>query len=646
MKMLTFEWKKLIRSSGFKNLCIAIAVICFLLIFLAEIPETEPQKQQEHISNYNANIAYTVRVAERNRMDYTYTSGNESYIVKYQEDIIEIYSSLLEKGVKPEETVGWNEFFSYATDDLCLLLFAVIVGVILTMTEYDNRTNVLLKITRFGKRSTGRKITVFATASFGFAVITTLVTILGFAIRFGLSSPFVPLCSVMEFLYCPYDISIFEYLIISLLIKTLNMFSVMLFSACIADLLRSYIAAFFASICVSAAGYGISLIPTNSGWVYLNPYSLGMTDNAFERYRAVNLFGDSVSLSVLIAGFLLLLCSLLCALLILVSGRNKEASVFSNLERSSKRLFSEFKKKTSMIHTHMPKRHSLFVCEVKKCFIKSKLLILCIIMLCIKLYYAEGTIPQASGYEPYYRNICNEMAGELTEEKREIIQNKLTESKEIISRQEEMRNAFNNGTVTYEEYSAYREKLDLAFADEFAYGSLYRQCLRIDKAAANGIKAQLLYDTGWRYLFEAGSDIILYAFLLLFFCGIYSMEYNSGFDKIARTTSCGTKALHRAKIKLTVAVTVIAFLLFFGTDIVNLTNAYPLTNAAFSLASIIEVGSSIPLWVAMLLSVGIKLALSVMLSVLICQLSRILKKTYLSFTAGLFFAALFYIINI
>lgn len=646
MKMFIFEWRKLIRSSGFKSLCIGILVINFLLIFFADISESNPQKQQEHISNYNANISYTVRVAERNRIDYEYTSGDDSYIVKYQEDIIEIYSSLLEAGNSPEESSGWNEYFSYKADDFCLLLFAVTVGIILSVTEHDNRTDTLQKITRFGKKSIRRKIAVFAISSLGFAVIVTLLTLLGFGIRFELSSPFVPLCSVIKFLYCPYNVSVFEYLLISLLVKTLNMFSLMLLSAWISNLSKSYIASVFVSVCTIAAGFGISQIPANSGWLYINSYSLGISDAAFERYRSVNIFGYSVSVSIIIALFLFTVCALLCALLFADNRRYKETSVFANFEKSVKRLVSKAKEKSGVLYARASKRKSLFVCEAKKSFIKSRLIILCAIMICIKLYYTESNLPQASSYEPYYRSICNEIAGELTEDKRAVIQNKLSQSKEIIAQHEKMRNDFNNGAVTYEEYSAYREKLDLAFADEFAYGKLYEQCLRIDRANANGIKAQLLYDTGWRCLFEVGADIILYAFLLLFFCGIYSMEYNNGFDKIAHTTACGMKALHKAKVKLAVTVAFVAFLIFFGTDLFYLVRLYPLANAGFPLASVIEDASSVPLWSAMLLFVGIKLALAVALSVLICQLSRFLKKTYLSFSAGILVTALLFGMNI
>ena len=84
------------------------------------------------------------------------------------EDIISIYSNLLEKGIAPKPVVGWDEYFSYTADDLCLFIFAVLVGVILSMTEYDNRTDSLARITPNGRKSVSRKIIVFAISAFAF----------------------------------------------------------------------------------------------------------------------------------------------------------------------------------------------------------------------------------------------------------------------------------------------------------------------------------------------------------------------------------------------------------------------------------------------------------------------------------------------
>lgn len=643
MKMLVFECKKLFRASGFKKLSLGILAFCFLWIFFSEIPITEPQKQQDHISNYSDNISYAIRIAERNRIDYGYTAGNESYIVKYQEDIISIYSNLLEKGIAPKPVVGWDEYFSYTADDLCLFIFAVLVGVILSMTEYDNRTDSLARITPNGRKSVSRKIIVFAISAFAFSVVEMLLTLLGFAIRFGLSSPFVPICSVIEFLYCPYDITIFEYLILSLLIKSLNILLLMLISAFNANIFKSYIPSIFSSASVIVLSFGTSSFPSNSGWIYINPYAIGITDDIFVRYRSVNLFGYSASVSVIIAAFILFSCILLSVLLAFRNRQSNSNTFFRTLEKKILHIREVAKAKIDRVHIFTQKRHSLFVSEAKKCFIKSKLIILCIIMLCVKIYFIGSELPPASSYEPHYRDICNDMAGTLTDNKRLEIRSKLEESRDIISQNERMHSDFNNGRITYEEYSAYRNKLDLALADEFAYTNLYSQCERIDIASENGIEAQLIYDTGWLYLFEKGADIILYAFLLMFFCGIYSMEYNNGFDRIARSTQKGIQALDKAKIKLAIVVTSVAFLLFFGLDIAVLSNDFPITNFNFSSASIILNSPSFPLWISLVILATAKLAIALILSCITCLLSRFLKKPYLSFAAGLLIVASLYI---
>lgn len=643
MKLFVFELKKLFRQGGFKKLCIALSVVCFLLVFFGTVAQTEPSAQMEHIRNYDANISYVVRVAERNRLEYAYNAGEDSYIVRYQEDVIALYSSLIEKGVQPEEVSGWNEYFSFTADDLLLLLFAVMVGVILTLTEHDNKTEAILKTAKYGRKSVGCKVAVFALSAVSISVLVTLSSLLGFGIRFGLSSPFVPLCSVIEFLYCPYDLSVFSYLLLSLLIKSVNMLSLMLFSACIASLFKSYIASFFASLCVLAGGYGVSLLTTNSGWIHINPYSIGMTDAVFERYRSVNLFGGSVSLLGILSACLAFVCFALCGLFLFGSLRQIGSSAVPGFEKSIRRSLLNVKEKLcSVLGGRKPKRRSLFVSEAKKSFLKSKLIVLCIIMLGVKLYSANASVIPVDEYEKYYRKLCYELSGELTDEKQFHIQDKLRESEEIISGLDKVRNDFNSGLLTSEEYSKYREKCNAAYADQYAYEKLYEQCVRIEAAKMNGIGAQLLYDTGWIYYFDTGADVLLYAFLLLFFCGTYAGEYSTGFHAIAETTAGGMKALHRAKIKLAVVVATVAFGIFFTADLLFLIRSYPLASAEVSLASVVSIDSALPLWTAMLLSAGAKLLLSLVLSVLICLLSRYLKKTYLSFAAGILLAILFF----
>lgn len=636
MKLFRFEAKKLIRSTGFRYLCAAVLILNFLFCLLGDLysPETD-----EYITKYEENIGYVIRVAERNLLEYEALSDAEHYMTRYQREVIGHYSELLLSGVRPEKTEGWNEFFDNNDDDLLMLFAAVVAGVLISMSEFDNGTEKLLHMTVRGRRSVMAKTAVLALFSPVICILLILSSLAGIALRFGLTSPFVPLCSVEAFIYCPYAISVIGYLAISLAIKSLNLFGISLFAAICAVLTRSYLASIAIALGSVGAGYLISAGASANAAKLLNTYSVALTAPIFERYRSLDLFDRSISLTAVLLIVLIIACALSAVLFNVLFLKSFASSRAAGIEKALLGLLGKAKDNiVSGLPRIKPRRRSLLFSEAKKSFAKSRLLILCAVMICIKLSFCYANDIGRDPAEAYYRERCYELSGELTEEKRTLISEKLAECREVLSRFDSMRNAAVSGLITSEEYQAYLDEHSIASAEQFVYSKLSLQCARIDAAADKGIGAKIIYDTGWIAIFERGADIMLYLFLLLFFCGIYENEYKTGFYRIASVSASGMKALHRSKLILAAIVSALAFLLFALTDILFLANALPLPNPDYSLASVLETSLSIPIWCAMIAKYAVECAVAVLFSFAVCLLSRFLKKTYLVIPAGLLIA--------
>ncbi|MBQ8324797.1 MAG: hypothetical protein IJX82_06595 [Clostridia bacterium] len=637
MKLFAFEWKKLWRIGGFTKLWVLLLALCFLFALAGEVHEPTDGEKQAYRDAYGGEIAYVIRLAENNKLDYTYTAGEDSYIVRYQEDLIRLYSDLEEQGVVPRAVNGWDAFFSLSADDLLLLLCAVLTGIALTMTERDHRTDTLLAVTPKGSAAGSRKLLVLAAASLGYALLFPLCGMAGIALRYGLSSPFVPLCSVQEFLFCPYDLSIFSYLWLSVGVKAATAFTVAVFCGWAASLSKSYLLSFFVSACALAGGWVWG--SSESALALLNPFALSETDVFLERYRSVSLLGFSVPLEAA-AGVLLLLICIGLSLLFTLTGRSAASRRFTALEeglfgvfaRGGKALRDRFPKKA-------PKRHSLFVTELNKQLVKSRLLVLCIAMLFFKGAYAYSTAPFRDPSEHLYLTVCENLAGELTEEKRLYIGEKLAQSEQVIRDFEDLRAQFQSGKVSREVYLAKRGEYETALEEQYVYSKLSLQCQRIDQAASRGQTAYLHYDTGWLELFGAEGDLLLYAFLLLFFCGSYAKEYADGFHRTAAVTPRGMKGIHNAKRLVALAAGSLFTALFFTLDLLLLHRAFPLCHPGFSAAGILD--TALPLWgVLGLLLLG-KLLLGVGYALLVNRLSRLLGKPYLVLPLGLLAGLLF-----
>ncbi len=632
MKLFLFECKKLLRIRGYRKLCVGLLALCVVWALLGNAVEPSEEDKQAYRDSYGDEIAYVIRLAENNKLDYTHTAGEDSYIVRYQDDLIERYSALAEQGVAPREVTGWDAFFSLSADDLLLLLLAALTGIVLVMTEQDHRTDTLLHITPRGGASKCRKALVFGASSAVFAVVFTAVPLLGIALRYGLSSPFVPLCSVQEFLFCPYGIGVFAYLCLSVAVKAVAAFAVMLFCGSVALICKSYLLSFCSSACVLAAGYAFGT--SDSAFALLNPLAFLETDPYLERYRSISLFGHSVPLVLVAAIILLFACVLLTVLFCLLGRQSVMQSRLFAVEKTFADVFLRMRERLRATFPYRaPKRHTLFVSELNKQFIKSRLLALCLAMLALKAAWTVSTAPFRDPTEQLYQTVCNDLRGELTDEKRALIEQKLSESEQILADFEQVRTQFQNGSISQDVYMQKRAEYEQALTDNYVYGKLSLQCGRIDAAAERGQVAFLQYDTGWLTYFEMGGDILLYAFLLLFFCVSYAKEYENGFDRTARVTVRGMRAIHGAKRLVALLVSTTACLLFLFMDVFALYTAFPLTDGAFSAAGMLKV--SLPLWSAFALFAFGRLFVSVCYALVINRLSRHLGKAYLVLPVGL-----------
>ena len=637
MKLFAFEWKKLSRIGGFPKLCILLFALCFLFALAGEVQEPTDGEKQAYRDAYGGEIAYVIRLAENNKLDYAYTAGEDSYIVRYQEDLIRLYSDLKEQGVAPRAVNGWDAFFSLSADDLLLLLCAVLTGIALTMMERDHRTDTLLAVTPKGAAVGSRKLLVFAAASLGYALLFPLCGMAGIALRYGLSSPFVPLCSVQEFLFCPYDLSIFSYLCLSVGVKAVTAFAVAVFCGWVASLSKSYLLSFFASACALAGGWAWG--SSKSALALVNPFALSETDVFLERYRSVSLLGFSVPLEA-VAGVLLLLICIGLSLLFTLTGRSVTSRRFTALEKGVLGVFARGRKALrGRFPKKAPKRHSLFVTELNKQLVKSRLLVLCIAMLFFKGAYAYSTAPFRDPSEHLYLTVCENLAGELTEEKRLHVYEKLAQSEQVIRDFEDLRAQFQSGKVSREVYLAKRGEYETALEEQYVYSKLSLQCQRIDQAASRGQTAYLHYDTGWLALFGAEGDLLLYAFLLLFFCGSYAKEYADGFHRTAAVTPRGMKGIHNAKRLVALAAGSLFTALFFTSDLLLLHKAFPLCHPGFSAAGILD--TALPLWGVLALLLLGRLLLGMGYALLVNRLSRLLGKPYLVLPLGLLAGLLF-----
>ena len=628
MKDMIWELKKLTRTSGFLWLIIVLLAsnLCICLIGVKEtnIPE-------EYQSQYFADIEKTVKQAQRNKIDYG--RNGENYLTRYQDDIIDRYGKLLDTGTAPQKIQGWDIFLSYHADDIFLFLFAVFLGMLLFIPEKDNGTDKVLYMVRGGQKTFWTKIGCAFLLLFLISAVFGLETLAMIGFRNGLSGIHAPIYSAPAFEFCPYGITVGEYLLIAFFMRLSALFFVTLLSFLTSVISKSLLLSVTFPAILLALGRWMEQISETRSLPYLNPYSFGTVESIFVRYRSVDLFSQSVPL--LTVGLLLLAITLS---VLIVLGKITYLRLFGNdffagTEQKIKQKFLSclLKVRSRTERKRCAVRHGLFFYECKKHLFSIGIVFLCILALFVKGITTFGQKRQEDAVEKRYYELCTEYAGELTEEKECALLDTADACYAVIDQYEVKQKQAHNGMMPDEEYEAYLASYNKCCLELDAIQRLQPQLENIREAKANGQNAEILYDTGWKKALSADPDWILYAVILLILCGSYSMEYASGMADLIKTTGNGERLTARSKLKFALFIASIAFIVFECMDFLALIKQYPLLNALSPVASIIPAPLlNVPLYTAIIVRYLLEWLSVCIFAVLNVVSSKRLKYSYLT----------------
>ena len=615
MKLIRYEGKKLFSSKGILFLFAALLLVHVLLGFLSPSGVDKTRSDEQYIVGYRNDIERVIRLAERNIADLS--GGGDSFVVRYQKKVIEKYTAILGSGQIPERISGFDEYVVMSGQISLLLLLAVIGGSKVILCEHDARMKPFLCISKRGSRTYTKKLCLMLILSLGFTAVFSILNLTICGIRYGLSGWQAPIVSVQSRELCPYPMSMIGYVLIVYVISSAMTFLFTLLSAVVGKLSGSYIFTFLSGGSVCAC-------------LYLSEFDLG---RLFTRYHAWNLFGRAVDVLPFVAALLLLTIVFLGTLF--CHAGNRQTPFGERMHRAENLLLERTdavrKKVIKRKRPRRVRRYGLYVYELKKIFISSNLIWLVILLLGTKIYFCIENDRQNDPYEREYYRLCTELGGELTDEKSVYITTGLAECEAVLSWHEEMRSQVQSGLITTEQYNEYLQRLYAAEVRQSAFLRLDEQRRHIESLRDVGKDAEIIYDSGWKAMLGAEPDLYLYALILLLFAGIYPFEYKSGMDRLLPCVKRGGYVLDRTKFLTAATVTAVLYLIFTATDIVFLTRLYPLENLSAPALSV--TGIPMPMNTSLLLCMilfELKRMLGfVLLSAVVCFVSKLLRKLYL-----------------
>lgn len=611
---ILFELKKIASQRVFVLVAILIVIACAVSSAFYSPPGESVQIPNNYGAKYTSDLERAIMYAENNIADYGI--DGENYIVRYNRNVTDLYSNMIQIAV-PENVSGYGELILSYGQPIWVLLLALLVGSTCSLCENDTGMNAIHIISKGQRRTYRSKIWLLLLSAFASSVVILVVNALIIGIRFDFVGLNAPLISIPAFELCPFNIRVWQYIGMMLLWNALLAFFVSLFSALIGKQSGSYIITFLLGLVLG-------------GFLLSKQFDI---NGMFQRYQAFNLFGTPVLTLLVLLVCLLVLILALAMIMTYMPMQMGNLHFIHSFENAVRSLFKKRITTAKETKRRQYTRKGMLSYELKKLLITSGMVILVACALLAKGYvsltnYSDEKI-SANLYEQEYYRVVSELSGEITSEKTDLVFQKLSESNHVISQREQMRERVQSELITREEYNAYITRLDAAYLDNAVYTRIDNQIKHIQ--SNNYENAQILYETGWTKLLNQNTHALLLLTLTFLFAGAYAQEYKNGTIALVSTTKKGVHALHKTKFKAVALLTVFIWIVFTLLSFISVLTAFPLDGFSVSTLSLSEVDSH-----SLDIPIGLHFALNKLMSVVFCTCfglatcfaSKQLKKTY------------------
>lgn len=452
------------------------------------------------------------------------------------------------------------------TDLLLLLSIFLCVGNLIL----EEKEKKLFYVTRGTKNgiipSILGKLSALLTHCLFMTILLYGVNLLYYGGTVGLGDLTARIQSVAAYMESSLSISIWQYILLSVLTKALVLFGTgaILTAFCVAaeNILMPYL--------IGILLWGISFllysfVPTASKWTvfkYLNLAGIMKTEKLYGGYLNLDLFGYPVSrmeLSWLITMLIVVVGILLCLILF---------SRGSHLELKNKKqraLFSFKPHGSAVLH------------EGYKIMVTNKAALILLIFGVLIGYRILSQSYSPSVQEQYYQDIMFQLEGELTAEKELLIQEEQARYTEAFEQIELIEQKVLEGKITE---SAAEQLKSQWYAITAFYPSFERVWQQYENICENG--GDFIYDTGYLYVFGALNEEALIDFLLLTlgvifaFSNVISMEDQRGSWNLISATQQGKRKILCHKFAICGVATAVVSLVPFVCKIIRVSSVYPL----------------------------------------------------------------------
>jgi len=594
-------------------------------------------------------IEKTIERAEITKEDLLvfYVNLDEDSFAYRQQDLISrLYTDVLDRTDLEAKGYGWDQLFSFDAVNIFIYL-SISAGAMAVFLNDIGKSALVLRVSKKGRGQTAiAKIAVLLCWSVLSAVLVCLMAGVGVYLKCGAySDAFAPMASFFDYQFMPYCFSVLEYLLVFLGAKILLACTVAMFCAIACLLLRNVSLAFLTSAALMTICFLLFRFAQADALKYLNFYGIGCFGALTNSFRCVNVFRTPLPILPVAVALLVLLFFLSTAAVFLLFQKSRLANALHFLN------FGRFKKAETCAPCSFGKRAKeknygteLLFYEFRKTFMTRSAAFLLLVVFFLKIVVSSGTYDYRSGFKrPFYEDYMAVLAGENTDLKRKYIESEYAFVTERIGLESKLRSDFLQGKL---EPQAYHD-----FLEEFRYAQDRKDLIEririhseyLDQTKEKtGISAHFLFETDWIRLFQAGSDVLLMAYLVYVFSGVFADEYVKSSGKsqglaMTKTTKNGRGTLFWKKLVFVILVSVTAVALFCLIDGIFIWKNFTLPAKDAPLLSLEIFGNaatSVSLRELLVIAVMVKTAGAVLLSLLSAMPAVLIKNKFYTLTAS------------
>ncbi len=513
----------------------------------------------------------------QNKLKFSAMSEDNNFsrknIIKTPEDFQNVINVRAEVGNYKYAENSTN----FQITDYFLIILIILICIALFSIEREKNLNNIIRSTKNGLLPTVIA-KLFTLISFAFLIsvvyLTSDILICGAYTGFGSLNANIQ--SSQQFMNCPFDISVLDYLAIWVLSKSVTICAISVIIALIFVVINSSVMNYVFSFVFAAIEFILYIFIPSTSYInhlkYINIFAFLWDNNVFGNYLNLNIFGEPIALSaifIIVSGAITVLFLTFSIILYVKKIRFSAGKFTDKVLSAIGKLFSD------CLNTV-----SIFLLESRKILFRM-VTIFSIIILC---YFAYNTLTDDISiryYDPVkscYGGYMLDLSGEITAEKKELIR---TEKKFFDSINDQIEEISDSESYSKKEKEAKINTLLLtsdskgkAFDDvfeQYQYSKNVAKKLNIKASMVDRDISSLLVNNPSR---DWQLFVIMLLFIIVIMPQIFAYEYKNNSENLIRTCRHGRLNLITKKVLVAYLLDTFAYILVYLPFLLNYTNIY------------------------------------------------------------------------